>query len=323
MRPEGYLILFFLLLLSGCLSGPLPEDLPKTPAPITSPPPTIESLSFISFASLSFPDPDPEFGNMTPEIEGLFHLPYFNPVDVVSNDLSVLNHPRRLQILASVVTRYTVLYVQPKDVTDTMVYFTIYKMDDPKTGADVLEAYKGTWNKRPLNVSGGEIWVWEGYIDEMEGRAAPFSRNSIVYWNPEARAGFLSEKVLKDHPALTRPESALYSVHGETTYGPYFIMIDVKTQLQDIQDRATAIFSQAIEGILRNKTLAPPQTSPPPVNASSAAKIERIREDLHNLLESFLSGNITKEEYDVLFEQYGAELKNLTNSTGSSAPSFL
>jgi hypothetical protein len=122
-------------------------------------------------------------------------------------------------------------------------------MNDSKSALELLEAYKGNWNKRPLNISGGVIWIWDGYLDEMAGRARPFGKDTILYWDPASNSGFLSDKVLENHPTLTAPRSSLYSVHGETVLGPYFIMIDVKTELQNIQNRSTSIFSQAANDI--------------------------------------------------------------------------
>jgi hypothetical protein len=310
MKSWIFLLLVFLLLFVGCLSGPLPEELPKTIAPTTPPPPSVESLNFIPFETLSLPAQDPEFAALTPEIEGLFLLPFFNPVDVVANDLGVLNHPNRLQLLASIISKRHMIYVRPQKETDMVIYYTVYKMNDSSIAASVLEAYKSVWNKRPLNLSGGQIWIWDGFFDEMEGRAAPLGKNSILYWNPESDTAFFTDRVLEDHPTLTMPTSALYSVHGETVYGQYFIMIDVKTQLQDIQNTTTSIFTQAAEDIFRNASLINqtpiPTTAPVPVNASATSEVERVRENLRNLLESFLSGNITKEEYDAQFEQYEA-----------------
>jgi hypothetical protein len=317
----GILLILFIPL-TGCLSGPLPEDVPKTAPPTSLPSLTFDDLNFIPFDMITVTDPAEDFADLTPEFEGLFEVPYLSSVDVVSNDLGVLSHPRRLQILASIESKFTRMYVEPREQTGTLIYFSIYKMNDSRSAMELLEAYKGNWNKRSLNLSEGVIWVWDGYIDEMAGSARPFGKDTILYWDPTSNSGFLSDKFLESHPVLTTPRSSLYSVHGETASGPFFIMIDVKTELQDIQNRSTSIFTQAAKNIFGGEPRIPEVPTPqinltlePAVNVSFKIESERLREDIRNLLESFLAGNISQEEYDSLFEQYTLELKNLANTS--------
>jgi hypothetical protein len=321
---KGFLLflLLFLLAFSGCLSGPLPEDMPNTQAPTPTPAPSIESLNFISFDSVSYPEPEAEFAELTPELSGLIQLPFFGTVDVVANDLSVMNHPRRLQILASIESKYTQLYVKPDRETDTIVYFSIYKMNDSKSAEEILEAYSENWNKRLFNASGAQIWIWDGYIDEIAGRAMPLGKNSMVYWNPEASGVFLSSNVLENHPTLTKTGSPLYSVHGETVKGPYFIMIDVKTDLQDIQNKTASIFMLAAEDIFQGltplsgeKLTSDLNDSETLVNITSIIEAEKIKKNLRDLLDDYLAGNVSKKEYESFFEKYSLELENLSNST--------
>ncbi len=319
-----YLPIFLFVFTSGCLSGPLPEDLPTTTIPPQSPQPSIESLTFVPFQSLLLPTPQQEFATLTPQFPGLVALPYFNPVDVVSNDLTVLNHPERLQILASIESKYTAVYVEPERETETLLYFTIYKLNDSTWADKILQAYRGQWNIRPFNHSGGQIWIWDGYIDEIEGRATPMiTKDSVLYWNPEGGAAFLSERILENHPTLTVPKSTLYSIHGEAASGPYFIMADIKTGLQNILPVSENIFSQVAEKIF-NQSILINQTetaSPPPANLTTTPsnqtreeEIENLRTEIKNLLDEYLSGNITKDQYDLLFEELEEQLQNLTDT---------
>ncbi|RMF90232.1 MAG: hypothetical protein D6733_04400 [Methanobacteriota archaeon] len=306
-------------LLTGCLSGPLPEDLPRTQGPTASPAPSIESLTFLPFDAIPPARVEPDFTGLVPEMEGFRTLPFFNPVDVISNDLKVLNHPRRLQILASIIAKTTYVYVEPEKETDTVIYYTIYRMNDSTTAREILEAYKSVWNKRPLNTSSEvQIWIWDGYVDEMTSRVSALDRKAYLYWNPEANASFFSNKVLESHPALTHPSANLYSVHGETAYGPYFIMIDMKTTPQNIQNKSNQIFTAFAEEISKNTAILneTPQTPPTKETARTENKaVEDVKAKMKALLESYLAEEITKEEYDRLFQQYETELKNLTNAT--------
>jgi hypothetical protein len=322
MKVRIYLIFVFsfLLVLAGCLSGPLPEDISTSPPPVTTAPPSTDELAYIDIGTISIPPQDPEFTVLTPEIEGFVPVPYVNPVDVLSNDLSVLNHPERLQILSQIISKYTLLYIKPQRETDTLIYFTIYKLNDSTTAHSILDSYKGAWNKRPFNISENQIWIWDGYFDEMAGRVSPLQKDSILYWNPEAGGSFLSDKVLREHPALVRTKSTLYSMHGEAALGRYFFMIDIKTELEDIQNVTTQIFYQAGEVLFGNTTLLPEKTSPPinqtaetTVNKSIQIEANKIKEDLRILLEGYLAGNISKTEYETLFEKYTEELMNMTN----------
>jgi hypothetical protein len=310
------------IIISGCLSGPLPEDIVQTPSPTTPAPPALEDINYLSFNSLAVPEKDPVVENVTPEINGMILLPVFNPVDVVSNDLSVLNHPRRLQLLAQVLSTHSFIYLKPARETDTLIYLTIYRLNDSQSAQEILEAYKGQWNKRQFTSSGGDIWIWDGYLDELEGRSTPFNKNTVLYWNPESEEAFVQDRVLKDHPALSRPQGTLYSVHGETSSGPYFIMVDIKTVLPDILNRTNSIFSQALDSIFKNQT--PGGIAQPPLlnetvesiaNESIDSATQRIKESLRNLLDSYLAGNISKEEYESQFENYSFELVSLENKT--------
>jgi hypothetical protein len=313
------IVVALISLLSGCLSGPLPEDLPKTTVPPTQPPPTIESLTFVPFESISY-TPDPEFAQLIPQFEELEFLPHVSPVDVMTNDLSVLNHSKRLQILASIAGKQSGIYVKPKRDTDLVVYYTVYKLNDTKTAADILEAYKGEWNKRLLNLSGAEIWIWDGYLDEIAGLARPLAKNSILYLDPQSQTSFLTERVLPDNPALSKTETVLYSMHGETAYNKYFIMIDVKAELENIQNKTDSIFIQFAEQIFHASPTQPenksaPILSPEPLAENGSADAIAIKEDLRRLLENYLAGNITKTEYDSTFEEYNARLANLTEES--------
>jgi PBP1b-binding outer membrane lipoprotein LpoB len=307
-------ILIFLLMVGGCLSGPLPEETQPTLPPVTTAPGMIQDLTFVPFESASFQIQDQEFKDIIPEIEGLQFLPYTIPVDVLSNDLGALDHPQRLQLLASVVKSDKIIYSTPKEKTDTIIYFTVYKMNDSNSASQVLEAYKSAWNKRLMNVSGREIWIWDGYVDEIEGRASPFSPDIILYWNPEDESVFDSRSILVNHPALTSPESTLYSVHGETTKGPNFIMIDIKTELQDIQNRTESLFTQALNEIFKEESAPILNPSDPGTESDSLTtdqEIEVLEEKIRLLLEEFLQGNVSKDEYDQLFEGYNLELAQL------------
>jgi len=308
MKLWRTLAALLLILLASCLQGPLPEELPSpTPAPTTTSPP-ITSLRFLNITALSYPKPPKEFAVLTPEITGLVHIPYYSTADVVSNDLAVLNHPRRLQILASIVSKYTILYTEPANETGMLLYYSVYKLNDSETAQEILEAYRKNWNKRALDVPGGRIWVWDGFIDEMAGRMRPFEKDTILYWNPEAATSFFADRVLPNHPALTTPVSTLYSVHGETAYGPYFIMMDIKTLPKDIRNRTETIFKEAAEQIFTGNVS----------EAAAKAEVEQVielRAELHSLLESYLAGNISKEEYESRFAEYEARLANLTNQS--------
>jgi hypothetical protein len=92
--------------------------------------------------------------------------------------------------------------------------------------------------------------------------------------------------------------------------------------LPDILNRTNSIFSQALDSIFKNQT--PGGIAQPPLlnetvesiaNESIDSEIQRIKESLRNLLDSYLAGNISKEEYDSQFENYSFELVSLENKT--------
>ena len=303
MTVKHYVLIGFVvaaMLLAGCLTGPLPEDTPKTPFPETQTPPPLplEALTYVSFDPLTY-SVDPDFADIIPKFPGLVFLPSNNPVDVVSNDLSVLNHSRRLQILASIAGKTSGVYVQPRRDSNQLIYLTIYRLNDTGTALDLLDAYKGAWNKRLLNVSGAEIWIWDGYLDEIADKARPLAKDMIVYWDAQSQATYVSNKVLPNTPALTKTETDLYSVHGETAFENYFIMIDIKTELDDIQNQTDRLFTEAA-GQIFNVTPASGLLE----NSVKSVETPDIKEELRLLLESYLAGNITKDEYNRAFENY-------------------
>ncbi len=294
-------------LLAGCLSGPLPEDIPRTTAPPTQPPLPLEDLTFVTFDSISYTI-DPEFSDIFPKLKGLEFLPHLSSVDVMTNDLTVLDHPRRLQILASISGKMSGVYAKPKRDTDILVYYTVYKLNDTEIAADILESYKGAWNKRLLNNSGAEVWIWDGYLDEMVGSAPFMRKDSLLYWDAQSQVSVLSKDVRTDYPVLSKTETALYSIHGETVYKEYFIMIDIKADLEDIQAKTDSIFSQALTQIFKNTS--PSNQPEPAVQPGENASSEHIdiKDELRLLLESYLAGNISKDEYDNAFEEYNSKL---------------
>ncbi len=111
-------------------------------------------------------------------------------------------------------------------------------------------------------------------------------------------------------------------MHGETAYKEYFIMIDIKTELEDIQNKTDLIFTQFAEQIFQGTPTQPENTSAPiqsiapePSTENETVEEIAIKEDLRKLLESYLAGNITKSEYDSSFEEYNARLANLTKES--------
>jgi len=303
-----------LMLVAGCLSGPLPEDLPKpTPSESQTPPPLpLESLSYISVDSLNY-SVNPDFTGIVPELNGLVFLPNNNPVDVVSNDLSVLSHPRRLQILASIADKTSGVYVQPQRDSNMLIYFTAYMLNDTETALELLVAYRSAWNQRLLNTSGVELWIWDGYLDEIAGKARPQGKDTIIYWDPQNQATFIHDKVLSTHPALSKTETILYSVHGETAFENYFIMIDIKARLNDIQNQTDKIFNEAARDIL--KINLPLPVEPSTKNVLKASSVALELSDFSELGWTKSDEKITNSTYIVEFgnaKRFSADM--LTNT---------
>ena len=308
-------VLILFLFGFGCLSGPLPEDLPKTTPQPTTPPPSLDTLVFLPQSDFDFSGPKTGFEELTPEINGLINVPYFSSVDVVSNDLSVLNSPQRLPLLAQILSKQTRIYFEPDQNTKTLIYYTVYKMNNSEAAEEILEIYKNTWNTRQLNVTGGEFWIWDGYIEEMSGLVSPMGPSTILYWDHQTNTSFLNDNVITVYPALATMENPLYSVHGEAASGQYFIMMDIKTDLQDIQNTSAEIFSEAAK-IIFAEGIETPEESGEAINRTSldnnvndSIDESDVRADLRDLLESYLAGNISEEEYNTQFEEYNSRLK--------------
>lgn len=304
-----FLILFLGLVLAGCLSGPLPEDTPKvslTTPPVTTPPPSIDTVNFISIEEVT-PFLAPPVGDVPLlEMGDLVRLPFNSPTDVLSNDLGVLEHPDRLQILASIVARQSFVYVKPDPITDTVLYYTVYSFNDSDSAHLVLDAYRNAWNKRELNTSSGTIYIWDGYLEEMGGMGPALRNNSILYWNPETNNTFMTDRVFPGAPALTRTTSPLYSIHGESVVDNYFLMMDSKSDLDNIKENTDKLFLEALQSISKDNASLN-ETLPLPDKDTNKTTGE-IKEELRLLLESYLEGNISKEEYETQFTELNKEL---------------
>jgi hypothetical protein len=91
-------------------------------------------------------------------------------------------------------------------------------------------------------------------------------------------------------------------------------MIDIKTELQDIQNRTESLFTQALNEIFKEESAPILNPSDPSTESDSLTtdqEIEVLEEKIRLLLEEFLQGNVSKDEYDQLFEGYNLELAQL------------
>jgi len=319
---RSIVFLFVLTLLGGCLSAQvLPEEkLPVAPQATTPPPP----LNFISFDLVPAIDRNLSMSELMPEIESMKAVEFSNPVNVLDNDLGVANVPDKNELVNSIVDSREVIYIGPENDPSAVVFYTIFRFNSSKSAERVLEIYRTSWNTESVTVADKTVWLWRGYSLESSGLLRPFT-NIIIYYHSTNKKAFLSES-RQNLPALAEVKEPLYSLHGETAVGEYFLMMDIKARLSEVENRSMKIFEEILTKIKINETAQILQQPPlPELNKTEALnatgtnitqEIETLEINLKLLLDRYLKGNITKEQYDAKQQEY---LKRIEELRGNSS----
>lgn len=311
-------LLFVLALFGGCLSAQvLPEE--KLPAaPQTTAPP--QPLNFVSFELVSGINGSLPLSELIPEMESLKAVDFANPVNVLENDLSVANVPDKNELVSSILASRETIYLEPKKEMSIILFYTIFKLNSSKNAERVLEVYKTNWNTENITVANKTLWLWRGYLHESAGLLSPFAPNVIIYYDGISKKAFLSNR-RQSTTALAELKEPLYSLHGEAAVGEYFLMMDVKARLPEVENRSMKIFEEILSKITINETAqALPQQVPLPgaenKTADKAQEIKSLETSLQSLLDSYLKGNITKDEYAAKQQEY---LKRIEELRGNSS----
>lgn len=312
-------LLFALALFGGCLSSQvLPEE--KLPvAPQTTAPP--QPLSFVSFELISDINRSLPLTELIPVIESMQAVDFSNPVNVLENDLSVANVPDKNELVSSILESRETIYLEPKKEMSIILFYTIFRLNSTKNAERVAEVYKTNWNTENTTIANKTIWLWRGYLHESAGLLNPFTPNVIIYYDGVSKKAFLSNR-RQGIPALAELKEPLYSLHGEAAVGEYFLMMDVKARLPEVENRSMKIFEEILSKITINETAQisqplPPLPSSENKTADKAQEIKLLETSLQSLLESYLKGNITKEEYTAKQQEYLRRIEELRNQSTS------
>ena len=294
-----FLIVLIFLVAACSESKPLPEEtLPPAPGESAT---KIEKANITFLPEDMFPQLNKElpYSELIPEIDALKVVDFFTPVDVVTNDLNVagLSQSERNEILSTIRGKRELIYINPGE-TDVIVFYTIYEFNSSKYAEKVLEIYKDNWNKDNITVNNITMHIWKGYALELVRNAPALESGVIVYYDPAIKKAFLS-KSLRQLPALARIGKNLYSMHGETAIGKYFFMVDIKSEHLNIENKSAAIFGDFVKGINITKILNESVEEERKKEQKNIyeERIKELKTELSALLESYLAGNITKEEY--------------------------
>jgi len=293
--------LFLLIVFSACVSSqPLPEEkLPALPVATTPPPP----LNFISFELVPSADKALSLSQLIPDIDSMQALDFSNPVNVLENDLNIANVPDRKELVSSILESREIIYLEPKKEMNIILFYTIFKFNSSKNAERALEIYRTNWNTENATAANKTLWLWRGYLPESAGLLRPFTPPVIIYYDGLNKKAFLSGS-RQNMPAVAElKDEPLYSLHGETAAGEYFLMMDVKARLPEVENRSMKLFEEILSKIKINET-AEVQPAPLPAQAAvnkTAAEINReieaLKLNMSSLLDSYLKGNISQQEY--------------------------
>ncbi len=288
----------FLVLLTLCGCTGKGANVVEVPVQTASPE---VRYSFVPIQELSGPTLDPELAPFFPsELQGLLPLNYFT--DPLGNDLSIAAPLEADSILTSIKKGAGVVYIEPANSTDILVFYRVYKMNESKYAQRALEAYRSTWNRERWEIFGKEVWIWKGHEEQIATNQFPFPAGKPLYWDHGSKAVYFSRSP-QVSPVVALLGSNLYGLHGEAVLGEYFVMMDVQGIPQDIEARAKDIFSFILsQDIYQGITIAQEENVTVQIPAD---KITDLKEKIKQLNEDYyVKGNLSEEEYDATLEEY-------------------
>jgi hypothetical protein len=212
-------------------------------------------------------------------------------------------------------------YIEPAKSTRVLVEYSVYELPSTETAARIIQLYKNSWNNQNWSFEDREIWVWEGWKEQVVNPTAPvkFRPGSFCTWDPNSKVMVFSGEGQIAPFVVTIPQMDLLCLHGELSRGPYFVMIDVHASPAMIESIGKEVFSTALP-LIYNATA---NVSEVELNISAnlsanlskeEAEILEIEKNLHKLLDLWLEGNISKEEFDEMFSIYKERLEALRAS---------
>lgn len=293
-----FLLMALLFLTAACTSSkPLPEEtLPPLPQEAVN---KAEKINITFLPADMFPELNRElpYYELIPEIDGMKAVDFFTPVDVVTNDLNVarLGEDERNDILSTIRGKREIIYIKPEE-TDVIVFYTIYEFNSSEYAEKVLGVYRKNWNKDNITINNITLHIWKGYVTELLKNSPALEAGVIIYHDPAMKKAFLA-KGKRALPALSRIRSNLYSMHGETAIGKYFLMMDIKAEHLNIENKSAEIFGNFIRKINITEALSKSAEAEKKEENRYKERINELKNQLNLLFESYLAGNITKEEY--------------------------
>jgi hypothetical protein len=316
MRKFFYALLV-MLFVAGCLGGGKPRGPSQTqslPALQQTPHPQyqeveVSSISGIRESNLSIFFP--------PNITVLFYNENVTllPVRVIphslENEVPQLDPTIRVEYLS----KDGYWYIEPSKNTRVIVEYSVYQFSDIELPTRIFSLYKNNWNNQNWSFKSGEIWIWEGWRQQVIDPNSPikFRAGAFCTWDPGSQILLYSgEGQISPYVVSTLPTDLL-CLHGELGRGPYFFMVDVHASPAVIDNVARDVFS-AILPLIYNATSNFTEYALETRNISNKteeSELEKIRQKLYTLVDLWLEGNITKEEFDELSAIYRERLDKL------------
>ena len=240
-------------------------------------------------------------------LSGLIALP--QATGTMPTDLQNFAPEVAQRVLDKVQGSFGALYIAG-ETTDVVVSFEAYRFPDPRYAAEVLEVYKTNWNNRRINVSGREMWIWEGYKEQVNPPSWAVA-GSHIFWDSIANQASLSG----GDGIIANLDADLYCYHGEAALGNYFVMVDVHLP-KDRMEEAEGILREYLSRVEVNAT--PVGTVEEQAeNASIAERIARLEAKKEEITQAYLENQISLEVYNYTLSKIEEELRRLRNRSES------
>jgi hypothetical protein len=309
-------LLVFLVVALALSAGCVGEKQPQSTAPSPFQPEVApQQFSYIPLSQVPRASPPPEFEPVFVEnLSGLIALP--QAAITMPNDVSNFAPDVANRILDKIQNKFGAVYIEGEE-TSVVVSFEAYLFPDPSYARQALEVYKTNWNKLRFNASGKEMWIWEGYLEQVTppGWAV---KGSHIFWDTTFNEASLSG----GDAIVANIADDLYCYHGEAALGNYFVMVDVHLPKDRVVEEGQEIFREYLEKVAVNISAAEePVVEEPPatVNASPGVedRIAQLEAKKAEITQAYLENKISLELYNYTLQKIEEELRRIRNRSAS------
>jgi hypothetical protein len=311
-------MILLVVLVGGCMG----EE--KSQQPVSPPAQSHPEFQYVEVESLPKPDLEHYLAQFFPEnLAGLVGIPFL--ANSLEGELPAAGDPiLSTAIITSIESKAGRLYIEPSDTTSMEVEYLVYKLSNATMAENALELYKRNWNREKWTYSGHDIWVWQGWEEQVRQGSPSRRAGMFISWDVDQNLALLPHQGVTPL-VITKTKTDLYCLHGELAYGQYFIMIDVHASPAVVDTVARDIFAASLPVIFNATVNLTTEFNETERNVSvvtnvttqgeiAKKEIEEIKENMIKLTELYLNESISYEEFATMFEIYKWKLEELESS---------